>query len=238
MIHLNTKTINLGILAHVDAGKTSVTEQLLYLSGSIRKAGSVDSGTSQTDWLEVERRRGISVKTASSTLRYQETDINIIDTPGHVDFIGEVERCLGVLDGAVLVISAAEGVQAQTRLLWKALDQLKIPTILLINKVDRVGCQLESVLQQIRQELTGALFVTQSVLEEGSDNCRIVRPDDYWGNALAAAAEYDEEMELAYLEEDTVEPERILEVLQDGTAKRQIFPVFLLPQNREWAWKN
>lgn len=218
--------MNLGILAHVDAGKTSVTEQLLFLSGSIRKAGSVDGGTSQTDWLEVERRRGISVKTASSVLQYQGTEINLIDTPGHVDFIGEVERCLSVMDGAVLVISAAEGVQAQTRLLWKALQELEIPTILLVNKVDRAGCRTDAVLQQIRQELTGNLFVSQMVTEEGSDYCRVAKPEEYWENALAAAAEFDEEMELAYLEEMPVEPEKIREVLREGTAKRQVFPVF------------
>lgn len=120
------ETINLGVLAHVDAGKTSVTEQLLYSSGSIRQAGSVDNGTSHTDWMAVERRRGISVRTAAASLQYRDVTINLIDTPGHVDFIGEVERCLGVLDGAVLVISAAEGVQSQTRLLWKALEQLHI----------------------------------------------------------------------------------------------------------------
>lgn len=119
---MSEETINLGILAHVDAGKTSVTEQLLYLGGSIRQAGSVDAGTSHTDWLEVERRRGISVKAAAASLRCQDVTVNLIDTPGHVDFIGEVERCLGVLDGAVLVISAAEGVQPQTRLLWMALE--------------------------------------------------------------------------------------------------------------------
>lgn len=136
---MSEETINLGILAHVDAGKTSVTEQLLYLGGSIRQAGSVDAGTSHTDWLEVERRRGISVKAAAASLRCQDVTVNLIDTPGHVDFIGEVERCLGVLDGAVLVISAAEGVQPQTRLLWMALKQLRIPTLFLINKVDRPG---------------------------------------------------------------------------------------------------
>ena len=102
---LKQKMMNLGILAHVDAGKTSVTEQLLYLGGSIRQAGSVDRGTAQTDWLEVERKRGISVKTASSCLCYQGVQINLIDTPGHVDFSGEVERTLGALDCSVLVIS-------------------------------------------------------------------------------------------------------------------------------------
>lgn len=223
---MNKKTINLGILAHVDAGKTSVTEQLLYLSGSIRKAGSVDSGTAHTDWLEVERRRGISVKAASSTLQYRGIDINIIDTPGHVDFVGEVERCLGVLDGAILILSAAEGVQSQTRILWKALEQLKIPTILLINKVDRMGCQIPEVLQQIRQELTDRLFITQSVLSPGSDDCQVAISDNYWSDALLSAAEFHEEMECAFVEETAVEHEILAGILRSGTAQRQMFPVF------------
>ena len=140
---MKQKMMNLGILAHVDAGKTSVTEQLLYLGGSIRQAGSVDRGTAQTDWLEVERKRGISVKTASSCLCYQGVQINLIDTPGHVDFSGEVERTLGALDCSVLVISAAEGVQPQTRHLWRALEQLGIPTLIFVNKIDRAGCDCE-----------------------------------------------------------------------------------------------
>ena len=114
--------LNLGILAHADAGKTTVTEQLLLRSGSIRQAGSVDDGTTHADWLEVERRRGISVRAASISLEYKGVRVNLIDTPGHVDFLGEVERSLTVLDGAVLVLSAVEGVQAQTRLLWRALE--------------------------------------------------------------------------------------------------------------------
>ncbi len=219
------ETINLGVLAHVDAGKTSVTEQLLYSSGSIRQAGSVDNGTSHTDWMAVERRRGISVRTAAASLQYRDVTINLIDTPGHVDFIGEVERCLGVLDGAVLVISSAEGVQSQTRLLWKALEQLHIPTLILINKVDRLGCRIPEVLRQIRQELSGRLFVTQSVASPGCDDCRIDTAENYWEDALEAAAEFDETMELAYLEETAVDKDKLVQTLRRGTADRSLFPV-------------
>ena len=161
--------INLGILAHADAGKTTVTEQLLLLSGSIRKAGSVDSGTTQTDWLDVERRRGISVRSASVVLEKDGVQIHLIDTPGHVDFLGEVERCLSVLDGAVLVLSAVEGVQAQTRLLWRALDKLKIPVLLLVNKIDRMGCDLSGVLEQLRQECSPKLWIPPRVEYHGTD---------------------------------------------------------------------
>ena len=150
--------LNLGILAHADAGKTTVTEQLLLRSGSIRQAGSVDDGTTHTDWLEVERRRGISVRAASISLEYKGVRVNLIDTPGHVDFLGEVERSLTVLDGAVLVLSAVEGVQAQTRLLWRALEKMGIPTLLVVNKVDRTGCDIPGVLEQLRQECTTRLL--------------------------------------------------------------------------------
>ena len=143
--------LNLGILAHADAGKTTVTEQLLLRSGSIRQAGRVDDGTTHTDWLDVERRRGISVRAASISLEYKGVRVNLIDTPGHVDFLGEVERSLTVLDGAVLVLSAVEGVQAQTRLLWRALEKMGIPTLLVVNKVDRAGCDIPGVLEQLRK---------------------------------------------------------------------------------------
>ena len=111
------KYICAGLLAHVDAGKTTLTEQLLYLGGAIRRAGSVDDGTAQTDWLAVERRRGISVRAASSRIELDGAAVNLIDTPGHADFAGEVERSLGALDAAVLLLSAVDGVQAQTRLI-------------------------------------------------------------------------------------------------------------------------
>src|SRR5262245_15283689 len=113
------RTLNLGILAHVDAGKTSLTERLLHAAGVIDEVGRVDAGTTHTDFLELERRRGITIKAAVVSFVVGETTINLIDTPGHPDFIAEVERALSVLDGAVLVISAVEGVQAQTRVLMR-----------------------------------------------------------------------------------------------------------------------
>lgn len=128
---------NIGILAHVDAGKTTLTEQILFFSGAIRKAGSVDSGTTQTDWLPIERSRGISVRSARASFYRSNELINLIDTPGHVDFAGEVERCLLALDGVILVISAVEGIQSHTENLWNALEKLKLPVIIFINKIDR-----------------------------------------------------------------------------------------------------
>src|SRR5258708_6409602 len=141
------RTLNLGILAHVDAGKTSLTERLLFAAGVIHEIGSVDRGDTQTDTLALERRRGITIKAAVASFAVNDVAINLIDTPGHPDFIAEVERVLCVLDGAVLVISAVEGVQAQTRILMRALQRLHIPTLIFVNKIDRGGAHDAPVLQ-------------------------------------------------------------------------------------------
>src|SRR5919199_1911827 len=144
------KTLNLGILAHVDAGKTSLTERLLYRTGAIDRIGSVDAGTTQTDTLQLERQRGITIRSAVASFVVDDLMVNLVDTPGHPDFIAEVERVLSVLDGAVLVISAVEGVQPQTRILMRALKRLRVPTLVFVNKVDRTGAEAERVLEEIR----------------------------------------------------------------------------------------
>ena len=146
--------LNLGILAHVDAGKTTLTERLLYDAGVIAERGSVDAGTTQTDTLALERQRGITIKAAVVSFPIGDLTVNIVDTPGHPDFIAEVERALGVLDGAILVVSAVEGVQPQTRILWRALDRLGVPTIFFINKTDRDGADADRVYREIREWLT------------------------------------------------------------------------------------
>src|SRR6266545_1438487 len=135
-------SLNIGILAHVDAGKTSLTERLLFTAGVIDEIGSVDDGSTQTDSLALERQRGITIKSAVVSFVVGDVTVNLIDTPGHPDFIAEVERVLRVLDGAVLVVSAVEGVQTQTRLLMRALQRLRIPTLLFVNKIDRGGALL------------------------------------------------------------------------------------------------
>jgi ribosomal protection tetracycline resistance protein len=148
------RTLNLGILAHVDAGKTTLTERLLYAAGVIDIVGSVDKGTTQTDSLALEQQRGITIKSAVVSFPIDGVTVNLIDTPGHPDFIAEVERVLSVLDGAVLVISAVEGVQPQTRILMRALQRLDIPTLLFVNKIDRMGADPERVLDAIELRLT------------------------------------------------------------------------------------
>ena len=141
-----TKELNLGILAHVDAGKTTLTERLLYEAGVIDELGSVDAGTTQTDSLTLEQQRGITIRSAVASFPLGDVHVNLIDTPGHPDFIAEVERVLSVLDGAVLVISGVEGVQPQTRLLMRALQRLRIPTLVFVNKIDRAGSRRRACL--------------------------------------------------------------------------------------------
>ena len=158
------KLINIGILAHVDAGKTTLTESLLYTSGAITELGSVDKGTTRTDTMALERQRGITIQAAVTSFDWKNYKINIVDTPGHMDFLAEVYRSLSVLDGAILVISAKDGVQAQTRVLFHALRKMKIPTIIFVNKIDQGGINLQSVYQNIREKLSDEIIVMQDVL--------------------------------------------------------------------------
>ena len=158
------KIINIGILAHVDAGKTTLTESLLYTSGAITELGSVDKGTTRTDTMALERQRAITIQAAVTSFDWKNYKINIVDTTGHMDFLAEVYRSLSVLDGAILVISAKDGVQAQTRVLFHALRKMKIPTIIFVNKIDQGGINLQSVYQNIREKLSDEIIVMQDVL--------------------------------------------------------------------------
>jgi ribosomal protection tetracycline resistance protein len=165
-------TLNLGILAHVDAGKTSLTERLLFEAGAIPELGSVDAGTTRTDSLDIERRRGITVRTNVASFAAGDVQVNLVDTPGHPDFIAEVERSLAVLDAAVLVVSAVEGVQPQTVVLWRALRRLAVPAAIFINKIDRQGADPARVRARIGRRLaagSGArLLAVTDVLAAGS----------------------------------------------------------------------
>src|SRR2546430_3280980 len=162
------RALILGILAHVDAGKTTLSERLLYVAGVIDELGSVDDGSTQTDSLALERQRGITIKSAVVSFTIDDVTVNLIDTPGHPDFIAEVERVLGVLDGVVLVVSAVEGVQSQTRLLMRALKRLRIPTVIFVNKVDRRGADCERVVGEIKAKLRAAPIAMGTVRGEGS----------------------------------------------------------------------
>ncbi|HLN63434.1 MAG TPA: translation factor GTPase family protein [Symbiobacteriaceae bacterium] len=220
MSHAHSAIRNVGLLAHVDAGKTTTTEQMLYLAGCIRAAGSVDEGTAQTDWLDVERERGISVRMASTVLPWQGCTINLVDTPGHVDFVAEVERSLRVMDGAVLIISAAEGVQAHTETLWHALRSLGKPTLLFVNKIDRIGVNIPAVLDDIRTTLTDRILPLQAV----SSDCSAVTPLSA-ATLAEALADYDEAALERFLEAGTLEEPFLQERLAAATRSGQVFPV-------------
>lgn len=223
------KHICVGLLAHVDAGKTSLTEQLLLLGGSIRTAGSVDSGTTQTDWLEVERRRGISVKTACVEFTFQGNTISLVDTPGHVDFAGEVSRSLQVLDGAVLVVSAAEGVQAHTRTIFRALVKMGIPTLIVVNKVDRPGVDIDKLKAQLAGQLSGSCVWLEEIEAPGSEACRILQGKEseerIWGAVFEQLANLDEELEEQYLAEEQPDRGTLQKKLQRYTRSGQAYPV-------------
>jgi ribosomal protection tetracycline resistance protein len=165
--------INIGILAHVDAGKTTITEQMLFASGALRSVGNVDKGTAVTDNLAVEKERGISVRVATASYMHKGIKVNIIDTPGHVDFCGEVERSLLALDAVVLVVSAVEGVQGHTITLFSAIQSLSIPCIIFINKVDRQGADVDRVMSEISRELTTNCLLLQQAIEQGCNKVQI-----------------------------------------------------------------
>ncbi|THV30894.1 elongation factor G [Glycomyces paridis] len=179
--------LNLGILAHVDAGKTSLTERLLFDAGIIDRVGSVDSGSTQTDSMELERRRGITIQSAVVAFRLGATTVNLIDTPGHTDFIAEVERALRVLDGAVLVVSAVEGVQAQTRVLFRTLERLGVPTLLFVNKIDRRGAREADLLDDLAAMLSPRLLPMGTVEAIGTPGAAPV-PFDFGERAFADRA--------------------------------------------------
>lgn len=220
---------NIGILAHVDAGKTTLTEQFLYLSGALRKAGSVDSGTTQTDWLPIERERGISVRAAQTTFRWKDEQINLIDTPGHVDFAGEVERSLAAIDGAVLLLSAVEGIQSHTENLWRALTKLRIPTIVFINKVDRAGSRFDDLCAEFPRLLPceGMTILPFSRVEnEGLKDFTVSVAPNLQETLTETVAEYDDRIADCFLLGEPAEPEALSCALAACVRNRQIVPVF------------
>ena len=143
----------MGIIAHVDAGKTTTAERMLYLAGEISYMGDVDQGNTKMDFLEMERERGITIQSAAISFIWKDCRINMIDTPGHVDFQGEVERSTRVLDGAVAILDAVHGVQAQTHTIWKQADRYKVPRIVYFNKMDRDDASVERGMESLKERL-------------------------------------------------------------------------------------
>ncbi|GGX61725.1 elongation factor G [Streptomyces hiroshimensis] len=222
--------LNIGILAHVDAGKTSLTERLLFDTGAIDRLGSVDAGSTRTDSGEIERRRGITIRTAVAPFRARGLRVNLIDTPGHSDFIAEVERALGVLDGAVLVLSAVEGVQAHTRVLMKTLRRLRLPTLLFVNKTDRAGAREAETLAAVRRRLTPRVVPMGTVRGIGTPGARTV-PGSYEDAAFREAvaevlAEEDEALLAQLVEGRPVCAGDVREALARQTAGGLVHPVY------------
>jgi ribosomal protection tetracycline resistance protein len=225
------KTLNLGIVAHVDAGKTSLTERLLYNAGVIGEVGRVDDGSTQTDTLALERQRGITIKSAVVSFAIGDVTVNLIDTPGHPDFIAEVERVLSVLDGAVLVVSAVEGVQAQTRVLMRTLRRLSIPTLIFINKIDRGSARGQEVLDRISSTLTAAIIPMGSAYGLGTRDAGFVpsgKEDAAFTARLAdLVADHDDEFLAAYVRDEAAVPyHRLRDEFAAQARHGRVHPVF------------
>ncbi|EJS14478.1 small GTP-binding protein domain protein [Bacillus cereus VDM062] len=218
-------TINIGIVAHVDAGKTSLTERILYETNVIKEVGRVDSGNTQTDSMELERQRGITIKASVVSFFIDDLKVNVIDTPGHADFIAEVERSFRVLDGAILVISAVEGVQAQTKILMRTLQKLNIPTILFVNKIDRSGANTEKVVKQIKAILSNDAFPFYSVENEGTKKAHIIEYKSY-DDCIELLAPYKESLLASYVNNEIIPDTLLRKELEKQMQQANVFPIF------------
>jgi elongation factor G len=250
------KLRNIGIIAHIDAGKTTTTERILYYTGLTYKIGEVHEGTATMDWMAQERERGITITSATTTCFWKDHTINIIDTPGHVDFTIEVERSLKVLDGAVVVFDSVGGVEPQSETVWRQADRYKVPRIAFVNKMDKIGADFFKVVGQIRERLSSnPVYVQIPIIENdlvagiidlvemkyavwndetlGSEYSLIDIPADYSGLAeegrerlFEALSDVDEDLMEQYLEGSDISKEKIKEVLRKGAIELQIVPVF------------
>lgn len=226
MNHETYTTINLGIFAHVDAGKTTITENLLFQSGVIKERGRVDKGDTQTDSMIQERERGISIEAAPVSFPIGPVKVNLIDTPGHVDFVAEVERSISILDAAILVLSAREGVQAHTHLLFNTLKKLGVPIILFINKIDRAGCDIEQVLEDIQNELTHNFLPVQTYKYSGSREAEISELlSSELQDSLDFLADRDDRLFRKVINDKPINNKDLLETLVSLSRSGKIYPL-------------
>src|SRR5574342_855979 len=170
------RTRNIGIIAHIDAGKTTVTERTLYYTGITYKIGEVDAGTAVMDWMAQERERGITITAAATTTSWKDHSINIVDTPGHVDFTVEVERSLRVLDGGVVVFDAVHGVQPQSETVWRQADRYRVPRLCFLNKMDRIGADFDRACAGIESRLGVAVACLQIPLGQEAGFRGVIDP--------------------------------------------------------------
>ena len=187
---------NIGIIAHIDAGKTTCTERILYYTGRTHRIGNVDDGNTVTDWMEQERERGITITAASISAEWNEHLINLIDTPGHIDFTAEVQRSLRVLDGGVVVFDAVQGVEPQSETVWRQADKYEVPRLCFINKMDRVGADFNRAVDMIRDRLGANPVIMQIPVGAEADFVGVIDLIDMkmisWGDELGANRVYDE----------------------------------------------
>lgn len=219
------KIINIGIFAHVDAGKTTVTEELLYSSGAIKTLGRVDHGDTVTDSMTQERERGITIQAQPVSFQINDLKVNLIDTPGHVDFVAEVERSMDLLDGAILVLSGKEGVQAHTYLLFNSLKKLNIPFIIFINKIDRLGCDPYMVVEDIKKELTQGVIPLQDCIYGGKDASVTPLFKRDFSSCVELLADYDSDIMDNYINDRLIENSEIINSIKSLSTAGIVHPV-------------
>ncbi len=227
-----SQIINIGIFAHVDAGKTTITERFLHNSGVIKDFGSVDKGQSQSDHLNIEKERGISVKSSALSFPWKGVQINVIDTPGHADFAAEVERSLMAIDCALLVISAVEGIQSYTSILWKTLRRLKKPSLIFINKLDRMGADTQGLLQNIEKSLSKASIALQEVRNEGEEEFELIntldpKVDPPYEKTLESIISNDEAILEQYLEGESLSTDLVRHSLRNQVHQCTAYPILM-----------
>ena len=253
--HPMEKYRNIGIIAHIDAGKTTTTERILFYTGKTHRIGSVDDGTTVTDWMAQERERGITIVSAAVSAEWKDYQINIIDTPGHIDFTAEVQRSLRVLDGGVVVFDAVQGVEPQSETVWRQADRYKVPRICFVNKMDRIGASYERTIDSIHKRLgakpvamqlpigseadfkgvVNLLTETAVVWEDdlGKDPRQIEIPVDL-RNAVTEAryqlveqiAEMDDDLTLKYLEGEEISIQELKDALRAAVIAGKVAPIF------------
>ncbi len=248
------RTRNIGVIAHIDAGKTTTTERILFYTGRTHRLGNVDDGTTVTDWMEQERERGITIASAAVTCFWREHRINIIDTPGHIDFTAEVQRSLRVLDGGVVILDAVHGVQPQSETVWRQADRFRVPRICFINKMDRAGADFWRAIRMMTDRLravpvaiqvpigsessfAGAVDLIDQVAlifgdELGQEPVRKPVPADLAeivaarrGELIEAIVESDDELLARYLDEEELEPNELRRGLRKATLAGRLVPV-------------
>lgn len=246
---------NIGIIAHIDAGKTTTTERILYYTGMVHRIGEVDDGTTTTDWMEEEKERGITIQSAAITTFWKKNQINIIDTPGHVDFTAEVERSLRVLDGAVGIFCAVSGVEAQSETVFKQAARYKVPRIAYINKCDRMGADFYRVIKEVEKKMNitpvpltlpvGSESTFQGVIDllsmkyltfSSPDGSEVIeneipesereRAKEYREFLIDKASEFSDSLMESYLNGDEIKTEDILSALKKGTLEFKILPTY------------